>query len=67
MTAGRMRPDRDLDLSLEAGTLLGFQGLVPLYIEVLSLPPVKDHQRPVLESLFAVNDATANCAGQTRC
>jgi rare lipoprotein A (peptidoglycan hydrolase) len=64
---GPFAPDRDLDLSLGAGTLLGFQGLGPVYMEVLSVPPVNNHQRPVVESLFAVNDANANCAGQARC
>jgi rare lipoprotein A len=64
---GPFAPDRDLDLSLGAGTLLGFKGLGPLYMEVLSVPPVKDHQRPVVESLFAVNEANANCAGQAHC
>ena len=64
---GPFAPDRDLDLSLGAGTLLGFEGLGPLYMEVLSIPPVNNHQRPVVESLFAVNDAKANCVGQAPC
>jgi rare lipoprotein A (peptidoglycan hydrolase) len=64
---GPFAPDRDLDLSLGAGALLGFEGLGPLYMEVLSIPPGNDHKRPVVESLFAVNDANANCAGQAPC
>jgi rare lipoprotein A (peptidoglycan hydrolase) len=64
---GPYAPDRDLDLSLGAGTLLGFKGLGPLYMEVLSVPPIKAHQRPVVETLFAVNEANANCAGQAHC
>ena len=46
---------RDLDLTLGAGTLLGFKGLGKLYMEVLSIPP-KKVDRPVLENLFAVNE-----------
>lgn len=53
--------NRDLDLTLGAGTLLGLQGLGTVYMEVLSIPPVKHIRRPVVESLFAVNDAGANC------
>jgi rare lipoprotein A (peptidoglycan hydrolase) len=64
---GPFTPNRDLDLSLGAGTLLGFEGLGPVYMEVLSIPPVKNHQRPVVESLFAVNDANANCVGHSPC
>jgi rare lipoprotein A (peptidoglycan hydrolase) len=58
--------NRDLDLSLGAGTLLGLQGLGTVYLEVLSIPPIKD-RRPVVESLFAVNDANAACAGVQPC
>jgi hypothetical protein len=36
-------------------------------MEVLSIPPVKDVRRPVVESLFAVNDANANCIGVSAC
>jgi rare lipoprotein A (peptidoglycan hydrolase) len=59
--------NRDLDLTLGAGTLLGLQGLGTVYMEVLSIPPVKDIRRPVVESLFAVNDANANCVGVSAC
>ena len=59
--------NRDLDLSLGAGTLLGLQGLGTVYMEVLSIPPIKNMQRPVVESLFAVNDANANCVGVSAC
>ena len=45
--------DRELDLSLGAGTLLGFQGLGTVYLEVLSTPPAKNIRRPILETLFA--------------
>src|SRR4249920_1710751 len=58
--------NRDLDLSLGAGTLLVLQGLGTVYLEVLSIPPIKD-RRPVVESLFAVNDANAACAGVQPC
>jgi rare lipoprotein A len=58
--------NRDLDLSLGAGTLLGLQGLGTVYMEVLSIPPIK-HRRPVVESLFAINDANASCAGVAPC
>src|SRR6185312_5892149 len=34
--------NRDLDLSLGAGTLLGLQGLGTVYMEVLSIPPIKN-------------------------
>jgi rare lipoprotein A (peptidoglycan hydrolase) len=64
---GPYTPDRDLDLSLGAGALLGFKGLGTVYMEVLSVPPAKNVQRPVVESLFAVNDANANCVGQAAC
>ncbi len=64
---GPFAPDRDLDLSLGAGALLGFQGLGTVYMEVLSIPPVTEHHRPVVESLFAVNDANANCVGRAAC
>src|SRR5476649_998073 len=40
--------DRELDLSLGAGTLLGFQGLGTVYMKVLSIPPTKKHQRPIV-------------------
>jgi rare lipoprotein A (peptidoglycan hydrolase) len=59
--------DRDLDLTLGAGTLLGLQGLGTVYMEVLSIPPVDRMRRPVVESLFAVNDANANCVGFSAC
>jgi len=59
--------NRDLDLTLGAGTLLGLQGLGTVYMEVLSIPPVKHMRRPVVESLFAVNDANANCVGVSGC
>lgn len=59
--------NRDLDLTLGAGTLLGLQGLGTVYMEVLSIPPVKHIRRPVVESLFAVNDANANCIGASAC
>jgi rare lipoprotein A (peptidoglycan hydrolase) len=64
---GPFTPDRELDLSLGAGALLGFQGLGTVYMEVLSIPPINNNQRPVVESLFAVNDANANCVGQVAC
>ncbi|MGH6726861.1 MAG: septal ring lytic transglycosylase RlpA family protein [Pseudolabrys sp.] len=64
---GPFAPDRDLDLSLGAGTLLGFNGLGTVYMEVLSIPPINEHKRPVVESLFAVNDANANCVGRAPC
>jgi len=59
--------NRDLDLSLGAGTLLGLQGLGTVYMEVLSIPPIKNMQRPVVESLFAENDANAKCVGVSAC
>jgi len=64
---GPFAPNRDLDLSLGAGTLLGLQGLGTVYMEVLSIPPINNMRRPVVESLFAVNDANANCAGVAAC
>ena len=64
---GPFVPNRDLDLSLGAGTLLGLQGLGTVYMEVLSIPPIKNARRPVVESLFAVNDANANCVGVSAC
>lgn len=64
---GPFTPGRDLDLSLGAGALLGFQGLGPLYMEVLALPPVRDMRRPIVENLFAVNDANGNCLDATGC
>jgi rare lipoprotein A (peptidoglycan hydrolase) len=64
---GPFTPDRDLDLSLGAGALLGFQGLGTVYMEVLSIPPEQNIQRPVVESLFSVNDANGNCVGQAAC
>jgi rare lipoprotein A (peptidoglycan hydrolase) len=45
--------DRELDLSLGAGTLLGFKGLGTVYMEVLAMPPAKSVQRPVVETLFS--------------
>jgi hypothetical protein len=42
---------RELDLSLGAGALLGFQGLGVVYMEVLSIPSDKI-QRPIVEELF---------------
>jgi len=64
---GPALPDRDLDLSLGAGALLGFQGLGTVYMEVLSIPPEKTIRRPIVESLFAVKDANGNCVGDTAC
>ena len=57
---GPFTPGRDLDLSLGAGTLLDFKGLGQLYMEVIAIPPVTNVQRPILENLFAVNDANGN-------
>jgi len=59
--------DRELDLSLGAGALLGFKGLGTVYMEVLSIPPIKNKQRPIVENLFALNDANGNCAGVAAC
>jgi rare lipoprotein A (peptidoglycan hydrolase) len=54
---GPFVPGRDLDLTLGAGTLLGFQGSGLLYMEVLALPPATAaSQRPVMESLFLAGD-----------
>ena len=64
---GPFVPNRDLDLSLGAGTLLGLQGLGTVYMEVLSIPPIRNMRRPVVESLFAVSDANANCVGVSAC
>jgi len=64
---GPFAPNRDLDLSLGAGALLGLEGLGTVYMEVLSIPPIKNMRRPVVESLFAVNDANANCVGVSAC
>jgi rare lipoprotein A (peptidoglycan hydrolase) len=64
---GPFVPNRDLDLSLGAGTLLGLQGLGTVYMEVLSIPPIKNMRRPVVESLFTVSDANANCVGISAC
>jgi rare lipoprotein A (peptidoglycan hydrolase) len=64
---GPFTPDRDLDLSLGAGALLGFKGLGTVYMEVLSIPPTNKMQRPVMETLFAVNDANGNCVAQAEC
>jgi hypothetical protein len=43
---------RELDLSLGAGALLGFQGLGFVYMEVLSIPSTDKMQRPIVEELF---------------
>src|ERR1043165_6167414 len=65
---GPFTPGRDLDLSLGAGALLGFQGLGALYMEVLALPPVRNvHRRPIVENLFVVNDGNGNCASTSGC
>src|ERR1700730_461711 len=64
---GPFMPDRDLDLSLGAGALLGFKGLGTVYMEVLSIPPIKNQQRPIVENLFAVNDTNGNCSTQGAC
>ena len=45
----------------------GLQGLGTVYMEVLSIPPITNMRRPVVESLFAVNDANANCVGVSAC
>lgn len=58
---------RDLDLSLGAGTLLGFKGLGTLYMEVLALPPVRNVQRPIVENLFGGSDANGNCMDASAC
>lgn len=62
---GPFVPNRDLDLSLGAGTLLGLKGLGTVYMEVLSIPPIKHTQRPVMENLFAV--AKTDCADISAC
>jgi hypothetical protein len=36
-------------------------------MEVLSIPSANNIQRPVVESLFAVNDANGNCEGVAAC
>jgi rare lipoprotein A (peptidoglycan hydrolase) len=64
---GPFEPGRDLDLSLGAGTLLGLNGLGTVYMEVLAIPPVKNIQRPIVENLFAVSDANANCVSGAPC
>ena len=53
---GPFKADRELDLSLGAGALLGFKGLGTVYMEVLSISPVKNNQRRIVENLFAVNE-----------
>jgi rare lipoprotein A len=53
---GPFAPNRDLDLSLGAGTLLGLRGLGSVYVEVLSIPPDKTIARPVVENLFSAAD-----------
>ena len=53
---GPFVPGRDLDLSLGAGALLGFQGSGSLYMEVLSIPPNKTVHLPVVENLFSASD-----------
>lgn len=58
---GPFVPDRVRDLSLGAGALLGFSGLGTVYMEVLAYPPVR-RSRPIVENLFAVNDANGNCS-----
>src|SRR5712691_5171727 len=47
--------DRELDLSLGAGALLGLRGLGTVYMEVLAIPPTKNIQRPIVENLFSAN------------
>lgn len=63
---GPFVPGRDLDLSLGAGTLLGFKGLGQLYMEVLALGPTKDIRRPVLENLFTPADSAPVVAYSAR-
>jgi rare lipoprotein A (peptidoglycan hydrolase) len=62
-------PGRDLDLTLGAGALLGFEGLGTLYMEVLALPPFENVKRPLVENLFAANDANTNviCPNGDKC
>ena len=62
---GPFTADRELDLSLGAGALLGFKGLGTVYMEVLSIPSAKNIKRPVVENLFAVN--ATNCVVQLEC
>ena len=59
---------RDLDLTLGAGTLLGFKGSGTLYMEVLSLGAGKHAPpRPVVENLFTPGDVpTATVAYSAR-
>jgi len=64
---GPFTPGRDLDLSLGAGALLGFDGLGTLYMEVLAIPPVTNIRRPIVENLFAVNDTNGNCVDAAAC
>lgn len=59
---GPFVPGRDLDLSLGAGALLGFQGSGSLYMEVLSIPPNKTVHLPVVENLFSASDTRAEGA-----
>jgi hypothetical protein len=47
--------------------LLGLNGLGTVYMEVLAIPPVKNIQRPIVENLFAVSDANANCISGAPC
>jgi len=46
---------------------LGLQGLGTVYMEVLSISPVEDIRGPIVENLFAVNDANVNCVGTSTC
>ncbi len=55
---GPFVPGRDLDLTLGAGTLLGFKGSGLLYMEVLALGPATPTQRPVVENLFTPGDVS---------
>src|SRR5262245_28496730 len=59
---GPFVPNRDLDLTLGAGTLLGLQGLGTADMEVRSIPRVKHIQRPVVGRFAAANDANASCS-----
>jgi rare lipoprotein A len=54
---GPFIPGRDLDLTLGAGALLGFEGLGPLYMEVLALPGGEKPKRPLVENLYAGSDS----------
>ena len=60
---------RDLDLTLGAGALLGFDGLGTLYMEVLAISPFENVKRPLVENLFAPSDADANvnCPTGAKC